>query len=470
MADFHTETISIQGCRADQAPATLGQRSIWTDIENMMPDTSFYNSFFPVEIGPGVDREQVFAALRTLAARHTSLRSTFFRDAQGTLIQRVCGEGEIAVEFCEARSDHDTDLDALRGELGAKIKGHRFDHEAEWPVRVGIGVVDGAPRVVLLCVSHIAADFPSLQVLVRELDAMLHGGALDEPAMQPVELAEWERSAEGLRVQERALRHWRRELQAMPARLLEEKDTEPESPRYPITWLRSKAVALAADVLGARCRVSSSAVLLVATALLLGRAAQEPRVTMVLISANRTRPALRNYVGNLVQDVPIGIDLTGGDFAAVARSAFSASVQAYRSAHCDRAETERMRQAEAVARGSEVELGYYFNDLRPFAGDAPGSRSASAEEVRAALAESRTGARDGVERDNLFAFLNVLALGEETVEVALRADSLRLSSQEMAGFLLSLEALLLAAVEHGIHTDPRRLLEESSLTAPASGR
>jgi hypothetical protein len=49
----------------------------------------------------------------------------------------------------------------------------------------------------------------------------------------------------------------------------------------------------------------------------------------------------------------------------------------------------------------------------------------------------------------------------------LRGDSLRLSSPEMADFLLRLEALLLAAVEYGVDSDPQRLVESSTLTASA---
>jgi hypothetical protein len=468
MADFRIETISVQGCRTDHVPATIGLRSIWTDIEYLLPDTSFYNLVYAVEISPGVALEQVYAALRALVARHDSLRSHFFRDAEGTLVQRVCAGGEIIVDVCDARAGRDDDLYALVTQLEERIKTHRFDHEADLPIRVGIAVLDGMARGVMLCVSHAASDFGGLQVLGRELQRLARGDRLEVPATQPADVAAWEHSPQGARAQERALRHWRQELQAMPTRLLAEKDGRPEDPRYPIICLRSKAVALAVDVLSARCRASSSAVLLAATALLLGQAAEEPRVTMLLISANRTRPLLREFVGNLVQDVPVGIDLTQADFATMVRSAFSASVHAYRNTHCERAETERMRQAESAARGAALETDYYFNDVRPFTGVVTDARTATPEEVRAALAESRIEVRDGVELDSLLGFLRVTGLGEdEGVLLTLRADSLRLSSPEMADFLLRMEALLLAAVERGVDTAPQRLLEESALALPA---
>jgi hypothetical protein len=93
--------------------------------------------------------------------------------------------------------------------------------------------------------------------------------------------------------------------------------------------------------------------------------------------------------------------------------------------------------------------------------------TATAVFVRAPLPASLTEVRDGVELDNLLAFLRVTGIGEDGVLLTLRADSLRLSTPEMADFLLRLEALLVAAVEHGVDSDPQRLVESSTLTASA---
>ncbi|PDP86502.1 hypothetical protein CQJ94_16765 [Glycomyces fuscus] len=459
MAILRTERLDVQGCRSGHGPATLGQRSIWTDIEFMMPDTSFYNSVVPVEIAPGVELETVFAGLRTLVERHGALRSFFFRGADGELVQQMMAEGEVVVELCEAVSGRDSDLYSLVTDLETRIKEHCFDHVEQWPIRVGIGVLDGMPRVILMSVSHIAADFPSLRILASELHMIVHGGDVKPPPLQPLDFAQWERSPEGRRVQDRALRYWRRNLESMPPKLLTETDRTVEQPRYPTVWLRSKAVALAATALGTRCRVGSSAVLLAAIALLLGHAAGEKRVTMVLIAGNRTRSTLRHYVGNLAQDVPADIDITGKDFAAVARSAWSSSMKAYRNAHCDRAETARLRESVAMERGTDLELGYFFNDLRPtesqnFKGDAP-----TFALVRAAMSGTTTGVGTGAERDNLLVFLDVTDAGEEGIQLTLKADSRRLGSSEMARFLLRFEALLVAAVEHGVDCGNEQLLK-----------
>jgi hypothetical protein len=174
-------------------------------------------------------------------------------------------------------------------------------------------------------------------------------------------------------------------------------------------------------------------------------------------------------VGNLVQDVPIGIDLTGGDFAAVARSAFSASVQAYRNTHCERAVTDRMSAQESARRGTEVEVKHFFNDVRPYVGVASAARVAGPAQVRAALAESQTEVGGGAEHDDLQTFLRISALEEESIELTLRADSLRMRSEEVARFLLRLEALLVAAVELGTDTPAQRLLEQSGPPALTHG-
>ncbi|WP_157856191.1 condensation domain-containing protein [Actinacidiphila yeochonensis] len=258
MAETTRHHLPVRGGRSATAPATWGQRSIWTDIEYMMPDTSFYNSTLFVDVPPGASREGVFAALTATVARHDSLR-TLFQQAQapapsdagpadsgaptagrGALTQTVEAEGSLAVDVVEAYTDRD-DLAEVAGRMDAEVTSHRFDHAREWPVRATVGVVDGAIVVVGLCLSHLAADNGSLRVVRRDLEQLLRvagsaegvraaAAGLPAPGLQPVELAEEEGSPSGQRMLDKALEHWRGELAAMPPTVFPGPPLPPESP------------------------------------------------------------------------------------------------------------------------------------------------------------------------------------------------------------------------------------------------
>jgi hypothetical protein len=434
MARMTRHQVAIRGERTVAAPTTLGQRSIWVDIERMMPDTSFYNSTVFTDVPPGVDLDTVYAALATLLRRHEALRTLFHRDAAGDLVQQVQGDGDLPVEVCEATAD-DPDPRALVDDLEATLRRYRFDHAHDWPVRAAVGILGGAPRVVIICLSHAATDYLGTRVIGAELAQLLAGRDLPPAPTQPAALAEFERSAPGQRVQQRSLDYWREQLAITPPAIFPART--PESPRYAVAGLSSAAVKLALDALAARYAMSSSIVLLAATATVLGRRTGHGRVPMVLIAGNRHRPDLRGYVGNLVQDVPAVLDVPPADFATAARNCWGAAMKAYRSGISDRQQVTALRNAL----GGAADLSCYFNDLRQ--GAAPGRTApVTAETLRRAQATSRLTHGPGYDKDELTFFLKAIEDGPDRVRLDVRADTTRISGATAAAILHEIEELL----------------------------
>ncbi|GIJ79433.1 Condensation domain-containing protein [Micromonospora phaseoli] len=434
MARLTRHTVRIHGERSTQAPATLGQRSIWVDIDRMMPDTSFYNSTIFTEVPEGVDLAGVFAALDALVRRHEALRTLFHRDLAGELVQQVTSEGDLPVEVCEAGAD-DPDPRALIDDLEGLVRRYRFDHTRDWPIRPAVGVLDGVPRVVITCLSHAATDYLGGQVIGAELARLLAGEELPPPSIQPVELAAFERSEPGRRIQQRSLAYWREQLALTPPAIFPAR--MPETPRYAVAALSSSAVKLALDALATRYAMSSSVVLLAATATVLGRRTGNGRVPMVLIAGNRHRPELRGYVGNLVQDVPATIDVSAEDFGAVVRGCWGTAMKAYRSGISDRQEVTVLRGAL----GGVADLSCYFNDLRQ-GGAAGQAEPATAGRLHAAQATSRLTFGAGYEMDELTFFLKAIEDGPDRVELSVRADTSRIARAEVAEILRGIEELL----------------------------
>ncbi|MGW0506399.1 condensation domain-containing protein [Micromonospora sp. NPDC003241] len=435
MARLTRQAVRIDGERGVLAPATLGQRSIWVDIDRQMPDTSFYNSTVFTPVPEGVDLPGVLAALNALVRRHEALRTLFHRDPDGNLMQQVMAAGELPVEICEATAE-DPDPRALVDDLEARVRGHRFDHTTEWPIRPAVGVLDGAPRVVITCVSHAATDYLGTRVIGAELARLLAGEELPPPAMQPVELAEFERSEPGRRVQERSLAYWREQLVTAPSAIFTPR--EPEDLRYAVATLSSSAVKLALDALATRYATGSSVVLLTATAKVLGRRTGHDRVPMILIAGNRHRPELRGYVGNLVQDVPATIDVSAEDFAELVKSCWGTAMKAYRSGISDRQEISALRGTVAAT----ADPSCYFNDLRQVGPDTGRIEEVTAERLRTAQATSRLTFGPGYEVDELTFFLKVIEDGPDRLELTVRADTTRLGRSDAAEILREIEELL----------------------------
>ncbi len=448
MARLSKHRHTVSGGRTAVAPATRGQQSIWTDIENLGFDTSFYSSDVAVRVPAGVGGDAVCEAVMTLARRHDSLRTLFGRDDAGKLIQTVQSTGTLVVDVCDVEGEAESDPYDAFSRCLTEALGYRFDHHVDWPVRVLLASVDGAPHTVVLVLSQLAADYRSQRILERELTELLTTPEtqLPPPATQPVELAALEESAAGRRALIRSEQYWRKRLEALPAFGFPEASTPPAQPRYPTVWLRSKAIVLAADVLCARHGGSSSSILLAATALVLGRATRTPRVPLTLIAGNRTGAGLDRYVGTLVQDVPAVVDITGSTFATVARDAWKAGIAAYRHAQCTREDGRRLLAAVSAERGAELNLSCYFNDVRASTRPAPDT-NITVDLLRAALADTRVGHDAGTESDDLTFFLRVRSLGSDEVELHLRADTARLPANQPAEMLRAIESLLVAAVE-----------------------
>ncbi|SNS62756.1 Condensation domain-containing protein, partial [Streptosporangium subroseum] len=221
MAKLVRRQVGFSGTRSVTGPFTWGQRQIWRDIQ-LMPDAAFYNVSQVLLTAEGLQLDDVLDQLTALLGRHESLRTLFGADDAGDLRQRVLAKGEVEVEVLLADSDTDHDIVGLFEEEERRLVGVAFDNAVEVPFRALIGVLDGMPRVLILCVSHLAADLLSVRILVDELSAaltaLIAGRRPPEvpTSRQPIDQAEWERSAEGIRRMDKALHYWAGQLSTVP--------------------------------------------------------------------------------------------------------------------------------------------------------------------------------------------------------------------------------------------------------------
>jgi len=168
-------------------PVTVGQLSVWRDLEKLPPDRLWEaNLAFVWDLPPGTwTAEEVWAALAALAIRHASLRTTYVVGADGLPRQRIAVEtaGAVLDDVRQGTADVSEREAMEAGRLQEAI-----DVTARLPWRAWILTIDGAPAQVLLVINHMAVDGIA-SVLLREDFGTILGGTALPPAPGPLELA-----------------------------------------------------------------------------------------------------------------------------------------------------------------------------------------------------------------------------------------------------------------------------------------
>ncbi|MEU4565175.1 condensation domain-containing protein [Micromonospora sp. NPDC023956] len=437
-ADFH-------GGRAATGPLTWGQRAMWRAVvEFESARHSFLNLRRTLAVSPRatVDPPRALRALAALVGRHESLR-TRVRPRDGELHQVAAAEGRLPVlVHTVPAAGADPDGQRAAGALAARLGDPRFDHAAEWPLRVALVVVAGLVRQVVVVFSHSTVDFHATETVLRDLRMLLlRGTAPNPPGLQSLDVAERERQVERRR-SDRAVAYWLRQFPTLGAGTFAEPAGPGLTPRYRRGTLTSPAIHHAARLLAARHRVSSSTVLLAATAAAL-RPGSGPAVCGIFTMANnRFQPDYDTAISKLNQIGLCRVDLTGRPgFAEMLRRARQASLDGYRHAYYDPLALAGAFADHGYDYGTALAPFCYLNDIRlphdvppaPAGPDEPALRTA--------------GSFRWLEELDRFAWRCRIQVVDApgAVELAVTADTVHLPPERAERLLRSIEELLVDA-------------------------
>jgi Condensation domain len=358
--DHHVQ-IDFCGTRAGTGAATWSQRETWKNIQWLGDDAHYYNLRGVRPVPPGTTVDSVIEVVRQITERHEVLRTIFTLNAT-VLTQHVADRGRADVAVHDA---DDADAGELVTEIVATLTAKLFDYAHEWPVTWAVVTADGQPRHLCFCLSHLAIDAWSLDVLASEIDTMLAGHELAGPVRwQPLDQAAYEKSDEGIRRNTRAVAYWRDTLADAPQSMFDRPALTAATPRFVQYALQSRALLLAVNQLARRCRVTTTAVLLAATATVLGRYTGHERVVMQLNTANRVEPRTREMIAPCVQNGLFTLDISTGTFAEIVRRTLAQIVVCMRSSAYDFLDVELVKEEIAKRRGVAVDLLAFFNDTR----------------------------------------------------------------------------------------------------------
>ena len=147
-------------------PLSYGQRALWF-LYQIAPESSAYNIANAVRIRAELDTAALRNAFQTLVNRHPSLRTTFSAP-DGEPFQHVNDFPEVSFSAEDASAWDETLLDERM-----IAESHRpFDLERDPLLRITLFKQSALEHIMLLVAHHIAVDFWSLGVLLRELSAL----------------------------------------------------------------------------------------------------------------------------------------------------------------------------------------------------------------------------------------------------------------------------------------------------------
>ncbi|QMU76574.1 hypothetical protein GXW83_13305 [Streptacidiphilus sp. PB12-B1b] len=359
-------TIRYDGGTSGTGPLTFGQDNMIRCIRQDQPDQINKQGTWPVP--DTADLPAALAALRTLAERHQTLRTVFPAapdDPGGFPVrQEVRAEGEFTVEAIETDLTDDLELDLLADELGRASNALPFDLAVDFPLRCTLLTRRGQLLRLIVAVCHAAADGAATALLVQEWALLAAGKELPPVSSRtPLQVAEAERTRQGLRRARTSLRHWERILRTGPhAVFADSRLTGPPSP-VSVLIARSRTGAEALDAASRRTGATPSTVLLAAFAALAAYRAAQPGLVIAALSANRHRPGLADHVGTIAQDGLLSLDAGAADLDELIGRTKAASMAGFLNSTFDAEKIWQMIEDTAHLRGARFARHIVVNDL-----------------------------------------------------------------------------------------------------------
>ncbi|MBO4161076.1 condensation domain-containing protein [Micromonospora antibiotica] len=359
-------TISVPFATGEYAtaPLTWAQSVMWGPMQWFGKEANQFNIGRSLVPPTPVAPARLHATLRALVEAHQTLRTRYVERGDQPQ-QQVAAAGAYDVVVVD---DHG-DPARVGDELVADLTATAFDHEAEWPLRVGCAR-DRTDRIsaVALVGSHLAFDGWAFNTLTALLLARL----ADPPAppapatgsgAQPLAQAAHQQSAAGRQQSRLGLRHWEQGLSTAPASMFDLPRAATGDQPIERHLLDSTAVTAAATALAARTRTSFSTVLLCLTTLVLTAYNGHRTAVFKLIAGNRLDRDSRDLIALNTLDALLVHPVDGdGDLLTAIRQLHRPAFEAYRRAPCDPAGVRTVVDEVGRRRGLTFDLSAYFNN------------------------------------------------------------------------------------------------------------
>ncbi len=296
-------------------PMSWGQRSLWF-LTQLAPESAAYNVVSPARIVSQLDVDALRRAMSTLISRHQVLR-TIYRVRSGEPQQHIQSIGDIDFEVSDASEWSPAELQQRLEE-----EAHRpFDLAEDSVLRWRLYRRSESDSVFLWTAHHIAVDFSSMMILMRELGEIYTaekngtGERLPPVEHQYIDYVRWQQELVDGPEGERLWDYWRRQMEDAPLSL----DLPTDRPRTEVRSFKGDGVTTRSGARLTRLvhgfakseKSTVYVVLLTAYYLLLRRLSGHTDIVIGSPMAGRSRPEFQDIVGYFINSVCVRINPSG---------------------------------------------------------------------------------------------------------------------------------------------------------------
>jgi amino acid adenylation domain-containing protein len=293
-----------------RVPLSFAQERIWLS-QQMAGDLPLFNLSFGARIPVPLSVHEIQRRMVGVVRRHDALRASI-HVVDGEPTMHIADEVPVEIEVLDQRhEDPDAITEVCRvAALEVAMRPYRLELAPLW--RVAVGLLPNDERLIVVCVHHMIADGPSIDIIGRELAA-----GLDLPPlpMRFADFASWQRDTEGERARDDHDAYWLGKLAESPAPL-----------RLPADRSRRSHASLAGATISAElgdaasaalhtlCRTEAAtpfALVTAALALHLRRYCDDDRILLGMSVAGRSLPQTADLVGVFVNLVPLVLRVGG---------------------------------------------------------------------------------------------------------------------------------------------------------------
>ncbi len=284
-------------------PASYAQQRLWF-LDRLEPDSAAYHVPVVSRLRGRLDAAALGRALRALAVRHESLRTTFTM-IDGVPHQLIAPDPSVAMTITDLRGEPDAEAAALA--LADEDSATRFDLIAGPLWRARLITLADEDHLLSVTLHHTIADAWSVGIFLRELSALysaeLEGRPADLPELpiQYGDYAAWQREWMDSGGLDRQLAYWKDHLAGAPA-LLELPTDHPRPAMQSFNGAKAGTILPRAlldelSALSEREGTTLYMTLLTAFVALMGRYTDSDDIVVASPVANRNRLELEGLIG-----------------------------------------------------------------------------------------------------------------------------------------------------------------------------
>ncbi|PYI32190.1 hypothetical protein BP00DRAFT_473498 [Aspergillus indologenus CBS 114.80] len=192
-----------------RTPMSYGQRRFWF-LSKYLEDRTTFNITCLVRLEGAPATDALARAVHAVGMRHGALRTCFFEGDEGETWQGILPESTLALEKGSV-CNYDEAVEQFH-----LMHAHEYNLTLGETMRIMFLAGPAQSHYLLIGYHHINMDGISLQVILKDLEAVYTGKTLDPEPLQYHEFTSWQHEQVGSNAVRSDIQYWRNELQAMP--------------------------------------------------------------------------------------------------------------------------------------------------------------------------------------------------------------------------------------------------------------